>query len=103
MWYFLKCPAPMQVPRVHHNLESTEFNEFLELKNKFIFPGITLTRPFVWHPQTNPFPKTKLDRFNRKKTISKNGGHSTRSCIEATGGILAHFWGKNDFSPQKCA
>ncbi len=36
-------------------------------------------RPFVWHPWTNPFPKTKVDRFNRQKTISKNVGHST--CI----------------------
>ncbi len=26
-------------------------------------------RPFVWHPQTNPFPKATVDRFNRKKTI----------------------------------
>jgi hypothetical protein len=29
-------------------------------------------RPFVWHPQTNPFPKTKVDRFfNRKKPFLK--------------------------------
>jgi hypothetical protein len=41
-------------------------------KNKFIFPGIAWMRPFVWHPQTNPLPKTKVDRFDRKKTISKN-------------------------------
>ncbi len=28
-------------------------------------------RSFVWHPQTNPFPKTKVDRFNRKKPFLK--------------------------------
>ncbi len=28
-------------------------------------------RPFVWHPQTNPFWKTKVDRFNRKKQLLK--------------------------------
>jgi hypothetical protein len=28
-------------------------------------------RPFVWHPPTNPFPKTKVDRLNRKKPFLK--------------------------------
>ncbi len=54
---------------------------FWSYENKFIFPGISWMRPFVWHPQTNPFPKTKVDRFNRKKTISKNVRHS-RSKID---------------------
>ncbi len=71
----------MEVPQARHNLESTELDDFLELRNKFIFPGIAWTRPFVWHPQTIPFLKTKVDRFNRKKTISKNVGHSTTDLL----------------------
>jgi hypothetical protein len=53
----------MEVPGAHHNLESYE--------NKFIFPGISWMRPFVWHRQTSPFSKTKVDRFNRKKPFLK--------------------------------
>jgi hypothetical protein len=44
---------------------------FWSYENKFILPGIAWMRPFVWHPQTNPFPKTKVDRFNRKKPFLK--------------------------------
>ncbi len=61
----------MEVPGARHNLELTELDEFLDLGKKLIFPGISWMRPFVWHPQTNPFPKTKVDRFNRKKPFLK--------------------------------
>ncbi len=31
-WYFLKCSSTMEVPGARHNLESTELDEFLELR-----------------------------------------------------------------------
>ena len=49
-------------------------------------------RPFVWHPQTNPFPKTKVERFNRKKTISKNVQHSSSKNIHSLRVGWRNFW-----------
>jgi hypothetical protein len=59
-------------------------------------------RPFVWHPQTNPFPKTKVDRFSRKKTISKNVGHSIMEIPDNERSISRIGATKTPFLQNKC-